>query len=132
MSGFIYILSNESMPGLLKIGYTERHPKERLRELQSTGVPTPFKLEFAVWSKSATWIERLAHREVKGRQNQNREFFKVNIKDAAEVISELCLKHLDSKDQHHSAPNNTPVDDPISPQEAKEYFRKMQEILSDS
>jgi len=43
MSEFIYILENNSMPGLIKIGRTDRSVSERVSELSShTGVPTEF------------------------------------------------------------------------------------------
>ncbi|WP_419872770.1 GIY-YIG nuclease family protein [Candidatus Pristimantibacillus sp. PTI5] len=46
-SGFVYILINQSMPGLLKIGMTTRDTVERVLELSSaTGVPTPFMLAY--------------------------------------------------------------------------------------
>jgi len=45
--GFIYILINNSMDGLVKIGKTKRDPTERINELSSaTGVPTPFILVY--------------------------------------------------------------------------------------
>ena len=37
-SGFLYVLENDSMPGLLKIGKTSRSPHERAGELFTTGV----------------------------------------------------------------------------------------------
>ena len=41
--GYVYILENASMPGLIKIGKTSRDSVERARELSSaTGVPTGF------------------------------------------------------------------------------------------
>ncbi len=44
-SGYIYILINPSMVGLVKIGKTTRDHKDRVNELSSaTGVPTPFIL----------------------------------------------------------------------------------------
>ena len=43
----IYIMSNSSIPGLLKIGYTGKSAEQRVKELSKpTGIPTPFKLEF--------------------------------------------------------------------------------------
>ena len=39
--GYVYILSNPGMPGLLKIGMTRFDPTRRVQELSSaTGVPT--------------------------------------------------------------------------------------------
>ena len=51
MSEFIYVLENASMPGLVKIGRTDRSVSERVNELSShTGVPTGFTVvkEYAV------------------------------------------------------------------------------------
>jgi hypothetical protein len=45
--GFIYILINPSMAGLVKIGKTTRDPEARAKELsQATGVPTPFYVAY--------------------------------------------------------------------------------------
>ena len=46
VAGYLYILSNPSMPGLLKIGLTTRPVLDRVEELNAaTGVPTAFKIE---------------------------------------------------------------------------------------
>ena len=48
--GYIYCLTNESMYGLVKIGEIHaegKTPHDRARELYTTGVPSPFKVEFA-------------------------------------------------------------------------------------
>ena len=45
--GYIYCFSNQSMPGILKIGMTQRTPEERVKELFTTGVALPFNIEFA-------------------------------------------------------------------------------------
>jgi hypothetical protein len=42
-AGFVYVLLNSSMPGVIKVGKTTRTPSERVEELSGvTGVPTPF------------------------------------------------------------------------------------------
>jgi len=76
MSGFVYVLSNPCMPGMVKIGWTERHPANRARELQTTGVAEPFKIEFAFWSGWAAQIESMVHQALEAhRVAGNREFF---------------------------------------------------------
>ena len=42
--GIVYVLTNESMPGLVKIGMTDdTDPSARMGQLFSTGVPLPFE-----------------------------------------------------------------------------------------
>ena len=41
--GIVYVLTNPVMPGIIKIGMTQRNDIEgRLRELYTTGVPVPY------------------------------------------------------------------------------------------
>ena len=50
--GYVYILVNDSMPGLIKIGKTARNSLARAKDLSSsTGVPTPFKVAFELSSE---------------------------------------------------------------------------------
>ena len=46
MLGYVYVMSNEAMPGKYKIGCTSRHPDERANELNTTGIPKPFVVEY--------------------------------------------------------------------------------------
>jgi hypothetical protein len=57
-SGYVYILVNHSMVGLLKIGRTVRDSRARARELSTTGVPTPFQVAFEVFSDKGTSNKR--------------------------------------------------------------------------
>ena len=48
-NGWIYILSNKTMPGLFKIGHTKNNPEERAKEIsRAAGVPVPFEVEWAL------------------------------------------------------------------------------------
>lgn len=79
MRGFIYILSNPSLPGLLKIGKTSKDPKTRGDELYATGTPEPFKLEYMAFSDDMDSLERMVHKKLDSyRPNKDREFFKVS------------------------------------------------------
>ena len=49
IEGYIYCFSNPSMPGILKIGMTERTPKKRLNEANASDTwrpPTKYNIEF--------------------------------------------------------------------------------------
>jgi len=48
--GYLYCFSNESMPGIRNVGYTDRTPKQLLDEANSSNIwkpPIPYKIEFA-------------------------------------------------------------------------------------
>jgi hypothetical protein len=78
--GYIYCLSNEAMPGLVKIGeiHTEgRTPDDRIRELHTTGVPLPFNIEFAKKIANPADAEARIHAFIADKRvNTRREFFR--------------------------------------------------------
>ena len=46
--GLVYVLTNSGMPGMVKIGMTQRADLEqRMKELYGTGVPVPFECAYA-------------------------------------------------------------------------------------
>jgi hypothetical protein len=65
------------MPGLVKIGYTlSEDAAARIAQLYASGVPFPFKLEFAAKVTNADEVERALHRAfAPNRVNPKREFF---------------------------------------------------------
>jgi hypothetical protein len=85
--GFVYILSNPSMPGIVKIGKTTRSVEQRAFELYQTGVPTPFEVVKSVLSPDCDELERLMHQSLdQHRINNAREFF---LLDAVPAMVEL-------------------------------------------
>ena len=95
--GIVYVLTNPCMPGIVKIGMTERKNIEaRLKELYTTGVPLPFDCKFAcnVKKNECAKIEKALHTAfAPQRVNANREFFRI-IPDQAIAILEL-FQHED-------------------------------------
>jgi hypothetical protein len=94
--GFIYILSNESMPGLLKVGLTENSVRQRIRELSgSTGVPTEFKVErfFEIDARCLLQVEQTIHRDLKDSGfHHQKEFFRLSITQCTNVAEEVILR----------------------------------------
>lgn len=86
--GWVYCISNESMPGLLKIGMTDRTPQQRLAEANKSDTwrpPTNFIIEFAKKVDNALQKEKTLHKlleEYNERVNRSREFFKIDVKKA--------------------------------------------------
>lgn len=91
MSEFIYILENSSMPGLVKIGRTDRSVSERVNELSShTGVPTGFTVVREYSVINSVEAERIIHERLSAyRVSNNREFFKLDAEDAADIIESI-------------------------------------------
>jgi hypothetical protein len=85
--GYLYCFSNESMPGIYKIGMTERSPSIRLNEANNSDTwrpPTPYKLEIAKKVKNAKQKETTLHKllsQYTERINPKREFFKISIEE---------------------------------------------------
>nr|WP_319573143.1 GIY-YIG nuclease family protein [uncultured Draconibacterium sp.] len=89
-NGYVYILTNSSMPDLIKIGKTARDSRTRAKELSTTSIPTPFKVAFEIFSSDYENIERKAHASLEDfRVNQNREFFRYPLNEAIELLQRL-------------------------------------------
>jgi hypothetical protein len=75
--GFIYFLSNPSMPGLTKIGYTQKHPLARMAELTSaTACPEPFQMLAFFDCPEPRLAEKEIHERLENyRVHEKREFF---------------------------------------------------------
>ena len=87
-AGVVYVLVNEAFDGYVKIGKTISL-EQRLRQLDNTSVPLPFRCVYAVKVPDMDAIERLAHGAFADhRTRSNREFFEI---DPQRVISALKM-----------------------------------------
>lgn len=92
MKGFVYILSNDAMPGIYKIGMTYKKPELRANELNTTGVPTPFKVEYCIYIENYTMIERLIHEKLKNYQF-GKEFFNYELEKCILALKEVAISY---------------------------------------
>jgi hypothetical protein len=79
MSEIVYVLSNPAMPGLHKIGMTDKDDLTvSMKELYTTGVPLPFDCVYACIVEDNAETEKAVHSKfAKQRVNPRREFFKL-------------------------------------------------------
>lgn len=94
MSEIIYILTNEAMPGYIKIGRTTNLEQRRHSLSRPSGVPLPFEVYYASEvndsQKNEQWLHSIfADRRVRDQ----REFFKI---DPERVV--IALKKIEIKD----------------------------------
>jgi len=86
--GKVYILTNDSMPGIIKIGLTEQESiEDRIKSLDNTSVPTPFRFYFAIETDNHKEIEKLVHNTFSDyRIRNNREFFEMDPERAVPAL----------------------------------------------
>lgn len=90
LNGWIYCLSNPSIPNLYKIGMTKKTPESRAKELYKTGLPEPFVIEFAKNVNEPMKKEKSIHKLLKNeRHNSSREFFSSDLSKIKNIFS-LC------------------------------------------
>ena len=79
------------MPGLVKIGVTERNVFERAQELSAgTGLPAAYDVEACFPAVDASLAETSIHKALSEHRLQDREFFRVSLDDALRKVSEVC------------------------------------------
>ena len=108
MAEVIYVITNEAMPDLVKIGRTSDTVESRIAQLSApTGVPLAFECYFAAEVENAVKLERTLHQLFADeRINRRREFFRV---DAEKVVLAIGIgpftevtpgkSELDSEDE---------------------------------
>jgi len=104
MAGFVYIAENDSMEGIVKIGKTARHPNERLKELQTTGVPTPFRIVVAYFCFDPEALESSVHNSLSEfKVSSNREFFNCSQWLAVSEINKWFAGGVEGWKQSHES-----------------------------
>ena len=86
----VYILTNEAMPGIIKIGWTDNSVEQRMKELDKTGTPLPFTCYFAKRVDDPKFVESKLHEAFdEFRIRENREFFRMSA-DQAKAALEIA------------------------------------------
>lgn len=90
-AGWLYVISSPSLPGLVKLGVTRQlNPVMRIRQLSSSSLPEPFHAHCFVFSDDCFELENNIHKYFdKERVNPDREFFRIEPKEAIDVLKEI-------------------------------------------
>lgn len=93
-AGWVYVISNPSLPDMVKVGVTRRlDPYERIKELSSASVPFKMDTHCVVFSEDAFKLETYLHRRFNNlrvnRNNPKKEWFFATLEDVEAVINEV-------------------------------------------
>ena len=93
-AGWVYVIENPSLNGMMKIGVTRRlDPMDRVNELGSASVPFKFGVHSIIFSEDAFKLEHDLHMAFDNyrvnKVNKQKEFFAVTL----DMVKEEVLKH---------------------------------------
>ena len=93
-SGWVYVISNPLLDGVVKIGVTRRlNAMDRINELGSASVPFKFKVHSIIFSEDAFKLEHDLHMAFDdyrvNKVNKQKEHFRVSLDEVKEEV----LKH---------------------------------------
>ena len=107
MPEIVYILTNEAMPGLIKIGRTNTDLAGRIKQLFQTNMPLPFELFFACEVKDSAFAEQRLHDAFGDhRVSRNREFFRIAPERAQAALELASLKEVVLGDEVFETPED--------------------------
>ncbi len=86
--GWVYVLENQAMPGLVKIGFSMKDPSIRAEELSnSTSVPLPYIVSYRALVVNPQTVEQAVHSVLDDKRlNDKREFFQCKLIDAIKAV----------------------------------------------
>ena len=95
MSEIVYVLTNEAMTGLVKIGLTTGTVEQRIKDLDTTGVPLPFQCFYAAEVANCKRVEQRLHTIFSDKRvRDKREFFRVDANQVKAAIELAELKEV--------------------------------------
>jgi len=91
MEGFVYVMSNPSMPGLVKIGMTEKMPHLRAQEISAhEGLPERMQLEYyALVAGAPRAVEQAVHKQL-ATARAGKEWFRCEASVAITAIKQVA------------------------------------------
>lgn len=89
MKGWVYVITNKGMPGLVKVGYSTKDPELRAAELNHTGSPHPYLVEYELLIDAPYQIEQKAHRLLAPKR-EAKEWFRCSPEEAVAAIKQIA------------------------------------------
>ncbi len=88
--GWVYIIDNEAMSNILKIGYSTKDPILRARDFDGSGLPYNYRLVFDALVEEPRIVEQAAHAMLASKR-ERKEWFRCSREEAIAAIR-TCAK----------------------------------------
>ena len=86
--GWVYAITNPSLDGLVKIGFSMKDPNLRASEgFDPAGLPDNFIVGYMAFAEEPRLVEQLCHK-ILDDHRYKKEWFRVSLKHAADTIAE--------------------------------------------
>lgn len=108
--GYVYVLTNDSMPGLVKIGHTRDIPARIVELSGASGVPTPFTCFFGAFVADREYVEKKLHEGLADvRKSPKREFFEIAPERVKSLIELTVHEPYSLEDDSVTVPSTSAV-----------------------
>ena len=98
MPNIVYVLTNPSIPDIVKIGMTT-DLTTRMRSLYNSSVPVPFECYFACTVKDMSFVEKQLHDGFDDfRVNPKREFFRIDPERVVSILKMVMIEDVTPKE----------------------------------
>lgn len=104
MKGWVYIITDQSKPDLIKIGLSINDPQNRANAF-GTGSPYPYHVAYQIWVKRYKQVEKSAH-DALSLVREGKEWFRCDVTQGIEAIKTACYKNKIDFDKALSEKNN--------------------------
>lgn len=105
MKGYVYVMSNPAMHGIVKVGFTLKEPELRAQEMSAhEGLPLKMRVEYYAYiAGSAYEVEQKTHRSLK-ILSAGKEWFRCDVLKAVMAIQVASTGKLLSEKLHYESP----------------------------
>jgi hypothetical protein len=83
--GWVYVIRNKAMPGLVKVGFSTKDPTLRAKELANTGTPHPYEVIYDALVEEPRRVEASVHSFLH-MHREGREWFRCSAAVAVNAI----------------------------------------------
>jgi hypothetical protein len=113
--GWIYVITNEAMPHLVKVGFSTKDPHQRAKELGGTGIPHPYRVAYDLLVYAPRDLEKRVHQKL-ADMREGKEWFRCSVAHAIEAIKSVDPGTVPVQSERHVKaspdPNNPPAKHP--------------------